>query len=80
MKIVDDQVKALRGDGRIVAASLLSAWKSGLAFLGLTIVAFLYRHDASTIVAAGKLGVSLIGLATWLTNAYFVRKHWELEK
>lgn len=72
MKAVDDRVRALRAVGRIFPTSLLAAWKSGLGFVALSVVAFLYRHDASTIVATGKLGIAIVGLATWLTDAYFI--------
>jgi hypothetical protein len=76
MKAIDHRVRALRSGNHLIAASLLAAWKGCLAFLGLLAVAFLYRHDQQSIVAFGKLGMALIGLASWMTDAYFIRCRW----
>jgi len=79
MKAIDDAVRALRDNDHVIAASLLASWKGSLTFIGLVAVAFLYRHDQQTIVAFGKLGIALVGLAGWTTDAFFIRRRWRRE-
>lgn len=80
MGIIDDVVKRMRTRGRMLLASLFASWKSGAVFLALAMVAIFYRHDPSAIVSYGKMGIAFIALLGWLTDAYFRRKHWELER
>ena len=79
MKAIDRAVQRLRGTDHVIAASWLSAWKGCLSFLALVLVAFLFRHDEQSIVAIGKLSIALIGLASWFTDAYFIRLRWARE-
>lgn len=79
MKAIDNAVYVLRRNGHTITASLLEARKGCLSFLGLVLVAFLYRSDQSLIVSLGKLGIALIGFASWFTDAYFVRRRWQRE-
>lgn len=79
MKAIDNAIRAFRNSDHVIAASLLAAWKGCLAFLCLVAVAFLYRHDQQTIVAFGKLGIAIIGLASWFTDAFFIRLRWRRE-
>jgi hypothetical protein len=80
MPVIEDLVKRMRARGRTVPASLLASWKSGAAFLALAVVAIFYHHDPSAIVSYGKMGIAFIALIGWFTDAYYKRKHWELER
>lgn len=77
MKSIDHGIHTLRGGNHLIAASLLAAWKGCLAFFGLLVVAFFYRHDQQSVVAFGKLIIALVGLASWMMDAYFIRRRWQ---
>ena len=79
MKAIDKAVAEMRRADRIVIASLLKTWKSGLSFIGLLLVAWTLRNDPSLVVSYGKFAIAFIGLLNWVTNAYFVRKYWGLK-
>jgi hypothetical protein len=79
MKVIDDSVNRLRAVGWLHAASMLKSWKSALAFVALCFVAGFEWQALIRFVFWGKLVIAGIGLATWLTDAYFIRKHWGLE-
>jgi hypothetical protein len=80
VKAIDNVVKEMRRANRTIAASMVAAWKTGIAFVSLSIVAVLYRSDPSLIVSIAKTGIAFIGLLSWWVDAYFIRKHWELER
>jgi hypothetical protein len=80
MRFINNKVEELRLAGHVHLASMLKSWKSALVFAALCFVAVVEWHAPLRIVFWGKLFIAAVGLATWLTDAFYIRRHWELEK
>jgi len=72
-------MKALVADLRArrwhIAASFLAAWQAGLAFGAIAAFQVLNADG----LWYGRAGFPLIALATWCTDAFFIRKRWHRE-
>jgi len=80
MKVIENVVKEMRRSNRTNTASMIAAWKTGVVFISLSIVAVLDKNDPSQIVSTAKAGIAFVGLLSWFAEAYFIRNNWEIEK
>ena len=78
MKVIDSFVAKLRSSNHITLAAFVAEWKTGATFITLLLVAVLFWKDPSAIVALGKTFLALLGLFTWVVNAYYTKKNWAL--